>query len=251
MKCFFKLNFFIASAFLEEIFGDSEICMTISDLLMFGINWGWFWIGFTSILVFLKLIEYITNFILRKSIKKSPEPANQKESVQWLNYITNRVMLYCHEPKIMSKINSKLAEKNITLVSLGNSPIISSIKTYPMKEADILHFLAAIDYENGPSLDIKISKLFKISVDILQLKSHLYIYWPSKDKNFLEFSFADKIISEIHLSVNLFQILTLNITQIPIVKSIVQDIVMYKLATLTFHLPLPTPKDVPSNSQNM
>lgn len=169
------------------------------------------------------------------------------ESTEWLNFVLYRVLTHFQTEEALAKINeivsAKISPNNFRLLSLGNTPVISYVATLTMKEADDIRIIIPFIWKVGPSLDVYLKgKIMGIELDLNSFSGKMLLSWPGNSQNKLILQFIEDIELEFDLTLQLFSMIRISVTGIPLIGSIIKGFITMFLLHEKFEIDLPKPE---------
>lgn len=169
------------------------------------------------------------------------------ESTEWLNFVLYRVLTHFQSEEALAKINeivsAKISPNNFRLLSLGNTPVISYVATLTMKEADDIRIIIPFTWKVGPSLDVFLkNEIVGIELDLNSFSGKMLLSWPGNSQNKLLLQFIEDIELEFELTLQLFTMIRISVTGIPLIGSIIKGFITMFLLHEKFEINLPKPE---------
>ena len=215
-----------------------------------------FGISFLISLIILLVLKIIIPFFpILFGHKKVPLEYGT-ESTEWLNFILNNVLTHFEKRESLQSINDLIARKlyphQLMILSLGNAPHIEHVATLKMQEPDDIRLLIPIEVFHGPSVEYIASRIFHFQLDLLTFSGKLLAVWAGSSQNVVEIRFVGNVTIDFNLSINFLNIFSIQITDIPLIGSILKAFVSAYIGSKSFSLslPRPSPQNIQENSQH-
>lgn len=213
--------------------------------------------GFVAIFISFGIIAILL-WLLMDRISKifSPKAADMNcpvsESTDWLNFILESIMPHFDNQESTAKISKAISRytspNRISILSLGNPPVIKEVTTLEMKDGDDIRILVPIQWINGVSLDFFLSKSVCIELDLHYFNGTILLTWPGGNNRKMELRFNETMKLDFDFSIRFLGGIRLSLTAIPIIGAIVKDIVALAISRKQFPIELPRPvESVPQN----
>jgi hypothetical protein len=198
---------------------------------------GFLWgaaLAFLLLLILWILVPPISRLFFPSSITDRPA----RESTQWLNFILHRLSFHFSNASSLKKLNESLP-RNLHLVSLGNSPVITHVDTLEMVRCDEVRLLIPIDWLDGPSLDVAVRPGFHIEIEIRQIVACVLVAWPGSE---LRISVDRGAVIECDITARFGAAARISIGSCPLIGTVVKAIVVAAIVRRPIVIPIPRPE---------
>ena len=212
--------------------------------------------GFVAVSVGLIVLTLLVWLLLGKiTAFLSPKPVQSASTVcepsEWINFIISHVAPHFQNKDSLRDleklISSKISPRSMTIHSLGNPPEISDVTTLEPNEADDIRLLIPVDWKDGPSIDVKLSRRLGIEFDLHAFKGSILINWPGSSDRRLDIGFNKVVKFDFDLALKLFNSVKISLTEVPFMGAIVKAVVSLVLSRRQFRIDLPAAPNSPNS----
>ena len=211
-------------------------------------DWDPFAKGFSAVLVGVLLLV-VALWLTIGQISKilSPKPVQTCnpvcETTEWINFVICHTMqLFDNEEaakSIAQMVTAQISPRELALKELGDPPIVHNVTTLDVKEVDDIRVLVPIEWINGPSVELKMSRLIALEFDLVHFYGVILLTWPGKSDRKIEVKFNERVKLDFDFAIKLFGALEVSLTKIPMFGYVVKQIVALVLSRKRIKLELP------------
>ena len=172
------------------------------------------------------------------------------ESTQWLNFVLTRVVSHFQSPQTLLEISHLIQEKvsflkeaQLSISTIGTSPIIKSVQTLNTKDPGDIKLLIPLTWSRGPSIDVTFSNGISIGLDLINFNGKFLIEWPPDNYNIVYIRSVGQIKVSFDIIISFKQFIQFNLQNIPLIGAIINYLAPAFLAKYEYKLDLNKIKD--------